>query len=169
MGIYVNAQLLADEFANNGYLTIIPDLFQGDQVSVSDMQSGKADLAAWLPNHQPANIEPVVESTIKYARETLGVKKIGAAGYCFGGKVCTYSPDLKIQSPENITQTLVLTILVKYVCRNLKPGQIDVGYTAHPSFITHEELSAIKGPFSISAAGKLMLARSQFEKRSIKG
>ncbi|KAJ5597357.1 hypothetical protein N7537_007441 [Penicillium hordei] len=124
-GIYINAQLLADEFANNGYLTIIPDIFRGDQISLSDKESGKVDLPSWLLNHQPANIEPVIESTIKYARETLGVKRIGAVGYCFGGK---------------------------YVCRNLKPGQIDVGYTAHPSFITSEELSAVKGPFSISAA-----------------
>ncbi|KAJ5961526.1 hypothetical protein N7501_006467 [Penicillium viridicatum] len=124
-GIYVNAQLLADEFANNGYLTIIPDIFQGDQISLSDMQSGKVDLPSWLTNHQPANVEPVIESTIKYARETLGVKKIGAVGYCFGGK---------------------------YVCRSLKPGQIDVGYIAHPSFVTHEELGAIKGPLSIAAA-----------------
>ncbi|KGO72034.1 Dienelactone hydrolase [Penicillium expansum] len=124
-GIYINAQLLADEFANNGYLTIIPDLFQGDQISLSDMQSGKANLGAWLPHHQASNVEPVVESTIKYARETLGVKKIGAVGYCFGGK---------------------------YVCRNLKPGQIDVGFTAHPSFVTHEELGAIKGPLSVAAA-----------------
>lgn len=99
-GIYVNSQLIADEYANNGYLTIIPDIFQGDQISLSDMQSGKADLPSWFPNHQPANVEPVVESTIKYARETLGVKKIGAVGYCFGAKVCTYSPDLKIQSPK---------------------------------------------------------------------
>lgn len=81
----------------------MPDIFQGDQISLSDMESGKADLPSWIPNHQPANVEPVVESTIKYARETLGVKKIGAVGYCFGGKVCTYSPDLKIQSPKNIT------------------------------------------------------------------
>lgn len=86
-GIFSNAQLLADEFANNGYLTVIPDLFQGDQIKVSDMESGKADLPAWLPNHQPANVDPVIESTIKYVRETLGVKKVGAVGYCFGGKV----------------------------------------------------------------------------------
>jgi dienelactone hydrolase len=86
-GIFSNAQLLADEFANNGYLTVIPDLFQGDQIKVSDMESGKADLPAWLPKHQPANVDPVVESTIKYVRETLGVKKVGAVGYCFGGKV----------------------------------------------------------------------------------
>ncbi|KGO73417.1 Dienelactone hydrolase [Penicillium italicum] len=124
-GIYINAQLLADEFANNGYLTIVPDLFHGDKMNLSDLQSGKVDLSAWLSNHQVSSAEPVVESTIKYARETLGVKKIGAVGYCFGGK---------------------------YVCRSLKPGQIDVGYSAHPSFISHEELSAIKGPFSIAAA-----------------
>ncbi|KAJ5169867.1 Dienelactone hydrolase family protein [Penicillium coprophilum] len=124
-GIFTNAQILADEYANNGYLTIIPDLFQGDKINPSDMATGKADLPAWLPNHQPANVEPVIDSTLKYIRETLGVKRVGAVGYCFGGK---------------------------YVCRNLKPGQIDVGYTAHPSFISHEELSAIKGPFSIAAA-----------------
>ncbi|KXG53223.1 Dienelactone hydrolase [Penicillium griseofulvum] len=124
-GIYPNAQLLADEFANNGYLTIIPDIFQGDAINVNDMVTGKANLPAWLPNHQPAHVEPPIVSTLKYIRETLGVKKVGAVGYCFGGK---------------------------YVCRFLKPGQIDVGYTAHPSFVTHEELGAIKGPLSISAA-----------------
>ncbi|KAJ5570620.1 uncharacterized protein N7459_010050 [Penicillium hispanicum] len=124
-GLFNNAFLLADEFANNGYLTIIPDLFHGDQISVSDMESGKADLGAWIPKHQPANIDPIVEASIKYARETLGVKKVGAVGYCFGAK---------------------------YVTRFLKKGKVDVGYSAHPSFITHEELGAIEGPFSIAAA-----------------
>ncbi|CAI7607632.1 unnamed protein product [Penicillium pancosmium] len=124
-GIFPNAQLLADEFANNGFLTVIPDLFDGDQISVKDMESGKADLPAWLPKHQPGNVDPIIEKTIKYMRETLNVKRIAAVGYCFGGK---------------------------YVTRYLKPGQIDVGYSAHPSFVTHEELGAIKGPFSIAAA-----------------
>jgi dienelactone hydrolase len=94
-GIFSNAQLLADEFANNGYLTVIPDLFQGDKIEVSAMESGKADLPAWLPNHQPANVDPVVESTLKYVRETLGVKKVGAVGYCFGGKVRVAVPNPK--------------------------------------------------------------------------
>lgn len=35
--------------------------------------------------------------------------------------------------------------------RNYKHG-IDVGYSAHPSFVEEEELAAITGPFSISAA-----------------
>lgn len=63
-------------------------MFQGDQISVEAMETGKADLPAWFPKHQTANVDPVVESTIKYARETLGVKKLGAVGYCFGAKVC---------------------------------------------------------------------------------
>lgn len=46
-------------------------------------------------------------------------------GYCFGGK---------------------------YVARYLRPGQIDVGYTAHPSHIEADELKSISGPLAIAAA-----------------
>ncbi|KAE8131685.1 dienelactone hydrolase [Aspergillus pseudotamarii] len=132
-GIYVNAQLLADEFAANGYTCVIPDLFQGDAIKVSDMESGKADLPAWLPNHQPSHVDPVVESTVKYVREELGAKRVAGVGYCFGAK---------------------------YVCRHMKEGKIDVGFNAHPSFVTHEELGAITGPLSIAASGKLNPSRA---------
>ncbi|PIG85785.1 dienelactone hydrolase family protein [Aspergillus arachidicola] len=124
-GIYVNAQLLADEFAANGYTCVIPDLFQGDAIKLSDMESGKANLPAWLPNHQPSHVDPVVESTVKYVREELGAKRVAGVGYCFGAK---------------------------YVCRHMKEGKIDVGFNAHPSFVTHEELGAITGPLSIAAS-----------------
>lgn len=38
--------------------------------------------------------------------------------------------------------------------RHLRPeaGKIDVGYTAHPSFVEADELKEIKGPLAISAA-----------------
>lgn len=91
MGIYNNSQLLADEFANNGYLTVLPDLFRGDAIKLGDMEAGKVDLPAWISKHQPEHIEPVVEATIKYVRQELGVKKVGAVGYCFGGKVSCLS------------------------------------------------------------------------------
>ncbi|RJE20862.1 Dienelactone hydrolase family protein [Aspergillus sclerotialis] len=124
-GIYNNSQLLADEFANNGYLTVIPDLFRGDAITHEAMEGGKVDLPSWIQNHQTQQVDPIVEAIIKYVREELGVKKVGAVGYCFGGK---------------------------YVCRFMKPGKVDVGYTAHPSFVTHEELGGINGPLSIAAS-----------------
>lgn len=41
----------------------------------------------------------------------------------------------------------------KYVVRSLtSSGGIDVGYLAHPSFVTEDELKAINGPLSIAAA-----------------
>lgn len=45
-------------------------------------------------------------------------------------------------------------MMLQYVVRNLRDGRLDVGYTAHPSFVTSEELSAIDKPLSIAAAGK---------------
>ncbi|KAJ6090276.1 Protein AIM2 [Penicillium sp. IBT 16267x] len=124
-GFFPNNQLLVDEFANNGYLTIFPDLFNGGQIGPDDMNNGKVDIMAWLGEHQPDVIDPVVAKTIKYMRETLGVKRIAAVGYCFGAR---------------------------YVTRFLKAGKIDVGYHAHPTGTTHEELAGIEGPLSIAAA-----------------
>ncbi|BDD55628.1 hypothetical protein MPDQ_000906 [Monascus purpureus] len=124
-GIYTNSQLLADEFAANGYATVLPDYFREDALKLEDMNSGKVDVPSWLKNHQAEQVEPIVGAALKYAKEELGAKKIGAVGYCFGAK---------------------------YVVRWLKADKVDVGYVAHPSFVTHEELAAIQGPLSIAAA-----------------
>jgi dienelactone hydrolase len=87
---------------------------------------------AWLTKgtdnkggHQVENIDPVVESTIKAMRSELGITSVAAAGYCLGAK---------------------------YVVRFLRPGLIDVGFGAHPSFVDVEELNAMTGPLSIAAA-----------------
>lgn len=42
----------------------------------------------------------------------------------------------------------------KYVARFMAEGKgVDVGYMAHPSFVEPDEVKAMKGPLSISAAG----------------
>ncbi|KAK9362295.1 alpha/beta-hydrolase [Lipomyces starkeyi] len=127
---FINAQLIADQFAANGYLTIMPDLFHGDPVLLNPPED--FDIMEWLTKgsdnkggHPPEIVDPVIESVINAMRDVMGVKRIGAVGYCFGGK---------------------------YVCRFLKPGFVDVGFTAHPSFIEPDELRAIMGPLSIAAA-----------------
>lgn len=61
-------------------------------------------------------------------KTNLGAKKVGAVGYCFGGR---------------------------YVARFLATGKgLDAGFVAHPTATTTEEFQAVAGPFSIGAAGK---------------
>jgi len=120
---FINVQLIADQFAANGYFVVVPDLFYGDTVKLNPPEG--FNVMEWLKGHTTAQVDPIVSATLKEMRGPLGCKRIGGVGYCFGGK---------------------------YVCRFLKAGQIDVGYTAHPSFIDKEELEGIQGPLSISAA-----------------
>ncbi|KAL3441844.1 dienelactone hydrolase [Aspergillus insuetus] len=124
-GIFRNNQLLADEFALNGYLAILPDLFDGDQITIEGYDAKKIDIAAWISRHTINDISPIVDTAVRYARAQPGIQAVAAAGYCLGAK---------------------------YVVRQLKQGHLDAGYIAHPSFLTDEELGAIEQPLSISAA-----------------
>ncbi|RYN72877.1 hypothetical protein AA0120_g12684 [Alternaria tenuissima] len=122
---FPNTQLIADQFAQNGYLTLIPDVFNGHQVSFPIDPS--FDLQEYVDTTmpRPETVDPIYERVIEYLRNELRIKKLGGVGYCFGGK---------------------------YVCRWLKEGGLDAGFIAHPSFVTSDEIRNIKGPLSIAAA-----------------
>ncbi|KAK7888024.1 hypothetical protein LTR67_009419 [Exophiala xenobiotica] len=130
---FVNAQLIADQFAANGYFVMMPDLFHGDPIPLN--RPGDFDIMKWMHGeysekkiaHLPPVVDPIIDSCLVEMRTKYGCKKIGAVGYCFGGK---------------------------YVVRHLRPdaGKIDAGYTAHPSFVDADELRDMKGPLAISAA-----------------
>lgn len=130
----INPQLIADQFAANGYWVVMPDLFQGDAIELNALGSGNFDIMNWLQKggpegkgHLPDTVDPIIEKTLAYMKEQ-GAKKIGAVGYCFGGK---------------------------YVARFMAKGKgVDVGFTAHPSFVDEAELRGVTGPLSIAAAGK---------------
>ncbi|KPM43303.1 hypothetical protein AK830_g3289 [Neonectria ditissima] len=128
-GIWVNSQLMADQFAANGYTCVIPDFFNGDQAP--NPRPDNFDIMGWLAKgstgdnpHTAEQIDPIVLTGIA-ALKDRGITKIGAVGYCLGAK---------------------------FVVRNFKDNNIDVAFLAHPSFVTEEELSAITGPLSIAAA-----------------
>lgn len=87
-----NSKLMADQFAANGYYTIIIDLFNGDPMSLN--KDPNFDFMKWLTYgtdgknpHTPAGVDPIVEAAIKYLKEEKKIKKIGAAGYCFVGHI----------------------------------------------------------------------------------
>jgi hypothetical protein len=91
MGIYPNSQLLADSFAAKGYTTLIPDVFNGDAVSINEFAT--IDLMSWLTKgsnganpHTTEQVDPIIVAGIKVLKE-LGIRRIGGVGYCFGAKV----------------------------------------------------------------------------------
>lgn len=103
----------------------MPDLFNGDPLQLN--RPTDFDFPAWRAKHSTEVVDPIVEATIKELKEKHGVKRIGTVGYCFGAKS---------------------------VVRFLKKGVTDVGYVAHPSFVSVDEIKGIEGPLAIAAAGK---------------
>jgi dienelactone hydrolase len=126
---FPNTRLIADQFALNGYLTVIPDLFHGAEVPFPAPEN--FNLQDYIDNTMPrvGTVDPIISSVIDVLRTEKGIQKIGGVGYCFGGK---------------------------YVCRWLKEGKLDAGYVAHPSFVEEGEVRGIEGALSIAAAGMLI-------------
>ncbi|KAI0878659.1 dienelactone hydrolase [Hypoxylon argillaceum] len=129
IGIWQNSQLMADQFAANGYLTLVIDLFNGDPVSLNPPEG--FEIFTWLEKGSDGNnphtkefVDPIVIDAIKWLQTEKGIKKLGAVGYCFGAK---------------------------FVARHFGSG-ISVGFMAHPSFVEEDEFRGFKGPLSIAAA-----------------
>jgi len=80
---------MADNFAAQGYVTVVPDLLDGDSLNPEAFYGGKVDFPQWLARHDTANVDPIADAVIDHLKNTLKVKKIAGVGYCFGGKVGT--------------------------------------------------------------------------------
>jgi dienelactone hydrolase len=103
----------------------MPDYFRGNPLP---QNTTGVDLGAWLNSHPVSVVDPIIEASIKYMRSELGVKNIGTAGYCFGGR---------------------------FVARFLATGKgVKAGFTAHPSLVSAAEWKGVAGPVSIAAAGE---------------
>lgn len=122
---------IADQFAANGYFVVMPDLYEGDAVSLDRPED--FDIMAWGQRggpegkgHGPGQVDPIIDTVIEEMRSNLGVERVGSVGYCFGAK---------------------------YVARFLARGKgVDVGAMAHPSFVDVDEIRAIERPLTIAAA-----------------
>jgi dienelactone hydrolase len=82
------------------------------------------------PGHLPPRVDPVISSVITEMRSKYNVKRLGGVGYCFGAKyVIRFLHDDSFPDPH-----------------------LNVGFVAHPSFVTAEQLRAISVPLSTAAA-----------------
>ncbi|KAG2144592.1 dienelactone hydrolase [Suillus clintonianus] len=99
----VNAQLLADDFAKNGFKVVAIDYFNGDGLPADRVLNDKAfDFRGWLATHGTEVTRPPLDKVIAALKEE-GVTKFGATGYCFGGR---YTFDLAF---DNIIQCAVVS------------------------------------------------------------
>jgi dienelactone hydrolase len=126
---HINQQLIADQLAANGYLTIIPDILHGDPTPSVRPQGWTP--RKWLdgpPGHHPDVTDPSVAKALGYMKSEMGVRSVGAVGYTFGSK---------------------------YVTRFMRKGAgIEVGFVADASFVTEEEWGGISGPICVAAGAK---------------
>jgi len=124
-----NPQLLADQFSEAGYLVFVPDLFEKDPYEGDIMSPnpppGKNFFSDWLPKHTPEIVAPIATKFVDAVLKKYSPQYVATVGYCFGAK-------LSIELLGN--------------------GKANIAALAHPSFITIDEVKAIKGPIIILGA-----------------
>ncbi|PPJ58495.1 hypothetical protein CBER1_05601 [Cercospora berteroae] len=141
----------ADAFSKAGYLTIIPDLFRGDPVPANALSDPNFNfnISEWQTRHPASEIESIITSTLQTTTSEYGIapSKIGAVGYCFGGKY-----------------------VAKYLSSNSTRGNTTfaAGFTAHPSNTLPSEWEAIENPISI-AFGELDASSTPENRTNIEG
>lgn len=86
-GVSHNSMLLADDFAANGYLALLPDLLEGENLPLDVFETGSVDIPSWAARHSPTQVDPILDRIVKYLRSNQSIERIAGAGYCFGGKV----------------------------------------------------------------------------------
>ncbi|KAK9241453.1 dienelactone hydrolase [Lipomyces kononenkoae] len=122
-----NVQLIADDFASQGYYVVVPDLFGGEAIPWTPFEKlGEVEgLAEWFDRHKLEVVEPIVDKVLSHVKQDFAPTSIGAVGYCLGAK---------------------------YVVRLLGEKKIDAGAIAHPSYVTDDEVKKVTLPLNISAA-----------------
>ncbi|ODQ69083.1 hypothetical protein LIPSTDRAFT_114257, partial [Lipomyces starkeyi NRRL Y-11557] len=66
---FTNHELIADNFAQQGFLTVVPNLFYDDH------------------RHQAEHTEPIIEKTFEFVKKEFPViTKYFSVGYCYGAK-----------------------------------------------------------------------------------
>jgi dienelactone hydrolase len=146
---FKNIRLLADNYAQAGFHYYIPDVHQGDslpteclnsiepplktreQLTLLDKTKATATvgttLGPWLIKHRETISKPIVGSFIAAVRAIPGTGKVGALGFCWGGRYA---------------------ILAAH-------GEVDAAYACHPSLVTVPgDFDPVTKPLSLAVGDK---------------
>jgi len=161
----VNNQIQADKYAGEGFLVIMPDLFNGDpaptsaafeeedtgsllaQVRMKAVEAAKSFLIdMWLARHTEEKVLPILYKVIegckeKYADAVKHGDGIYAVGYCIGGRyVLLLGREKQLpaaQVPDEEAGAVRTGPLIK------------VGALAHAASVTPDDFVGLKVPVSL--------------------
>ncbi|KAG6327262.1 hypothetical protein ID866_11827 [Astraeus odoratus] len=103
----INAQLLVDDFARNGFKTVAIDYLNDDPIPSTTLIGPGFDFMSWLLRHGSEQTRPNIDKVMTALKEQ-GVTGFGATGYCFGGRYCF---DLAFDKAINVTVVSHPTLL----------------------------------------------------------
>ena len=89
-GVNAGIRRKADKLAEAGYLAVAPDLFWRMERGIEldpDVEPEFQQALDWMQKFDQDMGVRDIEATIKWAREESGGKKVGAVGYCLGGRL----------------------------------------------------------------------------------
>ncbi|KAJ8123238.1 hypothetical protein O1611_g9643 [Lasiodiplodia mahajangana] len=175
-----NNQLQADDYASEGFVVVMPDLFDGDPapnsaaISESETQATsfldtfklKAAEAAksflidmWLARHTDDKVLPILDKVIEasmgeFADAVGNGGGIYAVGYCFGGRY------VLLLASERAPHNPSWTGAQKQVDEEAGEGQghvkippvIKAGAIAHPTLVSPDDFENLKSPLSFACA-----------------
>ncbi|KAK7957051.1 Hydrolase tropI [Apiospora aurea] len=122
---FPNVRLLADHWAREANATVyVPDFFGGEAVDLGLLEAHRWDLIRpFIAKNTREIREPEIFACGRALRQApLNYKKVGAAGYCFGGWAC-----FRLAAKEH------------------DPPLVDCISVGHPSLLTKEDVDGVAG------------------------
>ncbi|KAJ2892698.1 uncharacterized protein MKZ38_009473 [Zalerion maritima] len=160
-----NNQIQADKYAGEGFLSVMPDLFEGDAAPNSKVTEDEnipliekikmrvADAAKsfvldmWLARHTDEKVLPILHKVLGGSKEMFtdaANNGIYGVGYCFGGRYI-----LLLSSERELPTSWEQKSEDEEGGSKLKGPFLKAGALAHATCVTPEDFNGLKAPISM--------------------